>query len=102
MMRTWSDRQFRAALEWASEEINRPSRSDHYAMQIAWVMAVAHGSKESSLDAFKLRFGKPVDEDQPITEEEFQRIVKSQVSMVVGQLGGKVEHRRVPREEAQG
>lgn len=101
MMRTWSHRQYRAAQEWLAAELNRPNRADHYAMQTAWVTAVANGSKEQSLDSFKIQFGRARRDDEIVSEEEFQRIVRSQVSMVVGALGGKVEHRRIPREEAQ-
>lgn len=100
MMRTWSHRQYKAAQAWLATELNRPNRSDHYAMQVAWAVCAANGGKETTLEPFKIKFERARRDDEIISEEEFQRIVSSQKAMILSGLGGKVEHRVISRKEA--
>jgi hypothetical protein len=80
-MRTWTYRKYLAVLAWLDHEWNRPSRSDHYAMQIAeWV------SRSQDLDSMKIHFDyvEPKPEKPKLTKEEIVKRSKARWAAAVG------------------
>lgn len=70
-----SARQFQAWEDYrhcqAIEELNQPSRTDHYLMQIAWMLEAIQSAKakrrfDRPLSAYRLKFGK--EQSDPATK----------------------------------
>lgn len=64
-MRRHTQRQFLVTLAWIEHDMSRPSRSDHYLMQVAAEGRRALVEKPSlvKVEDFRIRFGS--DEDRP-------------------------------------
>lgn len=67
-------RQFEVWSTWLNMENNQPSRSDYYAMQIAFYVARSAAKHPNSINfkSFKLKFNETyeVKENQPLTDQD--------------------------------
>jgi len=59
-MTSMTNREFNTWMEWLDEEMNRPSRSDHYLMSIAQEVRRVLSSRpgQIQLDHFRLKFDR--------------------------------------------
>lgn len=65
---------------WEFEDLNNPSRTDHYLMQIAQaVMTSAGQKKRTKLDEFKIRFGSTKKRSMT-PEEKAQAVARAKAS----------------------
>lgn len=74
-------------------DLNRPSRTDHYMMQVAQkivqVNCKAEDAKQVRLDDFKLPFTvKKVEPPKPLTPEEKKKQVKADLALYTSLVGG--------------
>lgn len=78
-------RQFEAWRRWRREDLNRPSRTDFYLMQIACevrtvLRSLAGGGRHLDLNEFRLRFGRPSRAPRRASGDEIK-------SIIMGSLG---------------
>lgn len=64
MTRT-THRQYQVWMRWLSDEWNRPSRTDHYLMQLA-----AMQTKDRTLGEMQIKFERKEEQKPPMTPEE--------------------------------
>ncbi len=91
-----SFRQLKILGAWAEEEWNKPSRSDHYLMQIALkvIQANAKNPEFVDLDKMKIKFATD-EEDEEMSVEEATMWAKAKL---MGMVGGKVRVIQVPKD----
>ena len=65
-----SHREYQTIKAWYDEEMNNPSRSDHYLMQIAQMVHGHDRKKVLKLEEFKLKFGPSVPKKKVFTAED--------------------------------
>lgn len=89
-------RQYRTTLWWLRQQMNIPSRSDHYAMQTALTIQRQWMSSPGSilLDDFKIKFGGPKQERELTEEELAERARKSEATWlgIFGVTTAEVAH----------
>lgn len=86
-------RQYLTEVVWDSEEWNRPDRSDHYLMRIAYEVysigaALSKGTSRS-LDHFKLKFKAPTPKKVLTRDEQLQQLAW-QKAVWLGGTGARV------------
>ena len=97
--RSWTWRQLRAALDWMEADLERPSKTEQYLMQIAMethrvalAVLVGAGAKginlsQPKLQDFKLRFGK-VEKPQPMSDEMVEKVMVATLMARTGMIPG--------------
>ena len=81
-MQTITHREFRTWVAWNRDQLNNPSRSDYYLMQIAGYVAHVMSGKRWSLKDFVVKF--KTDRLPQITREEQTKMAKSVWSARLG------------------
>lgn len=98
--REWTNRELRTAEAWIDEQMNVPSRTDHYLMQIACEVCLVLASKETrakvSSNDFRLKFSRDDDKAKgAAAQDEYTR------QLMIGMVAGKgFETRTITRTEA--
>lgn len=87
IMRQWSERQLGIVLAWMGLDMNTPSRSDYYLMQIASVMSAKSVELKDLLIKFK---SSNTGRSEEMTIEQATMIAKA---TILARLGGAAEHR---------
>ncbi len=99
-----TNRQFETWQEWLRQDMNRPSRADHYVMRLTREVTLPHlreGVSPSELSEYVLKFGlkqvetpKPEElaktDGPPIMTEE--TILAAQKQMAIAKMGGGVKY----------
>jgi hypothetical protein len=81
VLECWTARQLAAAVAWLREEWNKPSRTDHYLMQLA----ASQSGKGGSLDKWKIKFTFRAAQPAPqLSAEEVSEIAKTRWFARVG------------------
>ncbi len=108
-------RQYLAWQEWLKEEQNRPSRSDHYVMQVAREVTLPYlrdGVQPRDLKEYAIKFGPQQDIADPSSSQEElaktdgppimtdELILEAQKQMAIAKMGGgvKYDHRWVNKQ----
>ena len=96
--RTWTNRQLRTAEAWIDDDLDVPSRADHYVMQLTrelvLFMAKPETRARSRLSDFRLRTTAQRTPEQRDAER------RAQESVVKGAFGAGAERRTITRTEA--
>ncbi len=99
-----TNRQYLAWQEWMAEDMNHPSRTDHYIMRATQEMLLPHlkaGAEPPELKEYVLKFGAPTvarpkdleeTDGPPIVTDEL--ILEAQKQMTAYRLGGVNVERR--------
>ena len=84
-------RQFKVWCAWEDLEWNKPNRSDHYTMQVAYQLAVVNSKNPSAIrfDKFKIKFSSSKNEESDMSLEKAAALAK--MRWIGGLFGGKVE-----------
>jgi hypothetical protein len=82
---------------WLGEDLNHPSRTDHYLMQVAAITAQAHAKDGARIrmDDFRLKF-KPARSNAPRSPD----VLAAEKSLFMGAFMGGAEKRTRTRAEA--
>lgn len=89
-MASMSNREYNVRLAWLDRQMNEPSRSDFYLMQIAQEVRRVLSKKPETIlleDHFKIKFGRSSTEPKELTQEDKDRATAVARSRWMGLVG---------------
>ncbi len=100
LLTSMTRRELLAWIEYISQDWNKPSRTDHYIMQLSSILVQIMGSKKSSqsIDKYKIKFSSSKNKSsskRQLTREEAASLAKGRWIALVG----KPTIVQIPKEE---